>query len=119
MRKLKSDRGIQGLIPAIVSLLVFFLILIIAGATPAFHILGVIMIFHALAFGFWSFYKTNNYYYLITVFYMLACGTFLLLLNFPEGIGSLKSKSNPELKIALLFFYFFAFLFHIFGIYLG
>jgi len=109
MRKLKADRGIQGLIPAIVSMLIFFLILIIAGATPAFHVLGVIMIFHALAFGFWSFYKTNNYYYLITVFYMLACGTFLLLLNFPEDIGSLKSKSNPELKVALLFFYFFAF----------
>jgi hypothetical protein len=109
MRKLKPDRGIQGLIPAIVSLLIFFLILIIGGATPAFHVLGVIMIFYALAFGFWSFYKTNNYYYLITVFYMLTCGAFLLLLNFPEDIGSLKSKSNPELKIALLFFYFFAF----------
>lgn len=109
MRKLKPDRGIQGLIPAIVSLLIFLFILIIKGASPAFHVLGVIFIFHALAFGFWSFYKTNNYYYLITVFYMLACGIFLLLLNFPEDIGSLKSKSNPELKIAMLFFYFFAF----------
>jgi len=109
MRKLKPNKGIQGLIFAIVSLLIFFLILITAGATPALHVLGVIMIIYALAFGFWSFFKTNNYYYLITLFYMLACGTFLLLLNFPEHIGSLKSKSYPELKIALLFFYFFAF----------
>mgnify|MGYP000498303210 CR=1 FL=1 len=109
MRKLKPDRGIQGLIFAIFSLLVFFLVLILAGATPALHTLGVIMIIYALAFGLWSFYKTNNYYYLIMVFYMFAVGMFLLLLNFPEDIGSLKTKSNPELKIALLFFYFFAF----------
>ena len=109
MSKLKPNRSIQGLIFALASFLLFFLVLIIAGATPALHVLGVIMIIYALAFGFWSFYKTNNKYYLITLFYMLACGSFLLLLNFPEDIGSLKSKSNPELKIALLFFWFFAF----------
>jgi len=108
-RKLKPDRGIQGLIPAIVSLLIFFFTTILFGLKISFNVLGGIMIFYSFVFGFWSFYKSNNYYFLVSAFYLLAFGSILILLDLPNDFSDPKPKFTQEFKVGLLFFYFFMF----------
>ncbi len=108
-RKLKPDRGIQGLIPAIVSLLIFFFTAIIFGLKISFNVLGGIMIFYSFVFGFWSFLKSNNYYFLVSAFYLLALGTVFILLDLPNDFNGPKPIFTQELKIGLLFFYFLMF----------
>lgn len=107
MRKLKPDRGIQGLIPAIVSMLIFFLTMFIFGPQTAFNTLGGIFLFYAVAFSFWSFRKSNNSYFLISALYMITIGIFLILFEAPDHFGGPKPKFSTETKIALVLFYFF------------
>lgn len=109
VRKLKPDRGIQGLVPAIASLLIFFFTAIVFNLSHAFNVLGGVMIFYSFVFGFWSFYKSNNYYFLISTFYLLAFGLVLLLLDLPDDFNGPKPKFTEEMKVGLLFFYFFMF----------
>ena len=107
MRKLKPDIGFQGLIPAIVSMLIFFLTMFIFGPQAAFNTLGVIVILYALAFSFWSFRKSGNSYFLISALYVITLGIFLILFEAPENFGGPKPKFSTETKVALLLFYFF------------
>lgn len=109
MRKLKPDRGIQGLIPAIASLLIFFLSAILLNLKVAFNVLGGIMLFYSLIFGFWTYVKTNNQYFLISAFYLLAFGSILILLDLPEDFNGPAPRFTDELKVGLVFFYFFMF----------
>jgi hypothetical protein len=109
LRKLKPDRGIQGLIPAIASLLIFFFTAIVLNLSVAFNVLGGIMIFYAFIFGFWSFIKSTNYYFLISAFYLLAFGTLLILFDLPDDFNGPAPKFTDELKVGLLFVYFFMF----------
>lgn len=108
-RKLKPGRGIQGLVPAIASLLIFFFTAIVFGLKSSFNVLGGIMIFYSFVFGFWSFYKLNNYYFLVSAFYLLTLGLIFILLDLPEDFNGPKPKFSDEFKVALLFFYFFMF----------
>ena len=108
MRKLKADRGIQGLIPAIVSMLLFFLTMIIFGPQAAFNTLGVIFLLYAVGFSFWSFRKSNNSYFLISALYMITTGIFLILFEAPDNFVGPKPKFGNETKVALVFLYFFA-----------
>ncbi|WP_321371101.1 hypothetical protein [uncultured Draconibacterium sp.] len=107
MRKLKADRGIQGLIPAIVSSVVFLLILFIVGPQAAFNTLGGIVIFYALIFSFWSYYKSNNAHFLVSALYLITLGIFLILIDVPDKFGGPKPNFTTETKIALMFFYLF------------
>ena len=109
MRKLKPDRGIQGLIPAISSLLIFFLTAIIFGLSNAFNVLGGVMILYSFAFGFWSFIKSNNYYFLISAFYLLTFGFVLIALDLPDDFNGPKPVFTDELKAGLVFLYLFMF----------
>jgi hypothetical protein len=109
LRKLKPDRGIQGLVPAIVSLLIFFLTAIVINLEVAFKVLGSIMILYAFIFGFWSFIKSTNYYFLISTFYLLAFGILLNLFHLPDDFSGPAPKFTNELKVGLLFVYFFLF----------
>ncbi|NQU51680.1 MAG: hypothetical protein HQ522_03985 [Bacteroidetes bacterium] len=108
-RKLKPDRGIQGLIPAIVSLFIFLLTAIIFNLIHAFNVLGGIMMFYSFTFGFWSFLKTKNYYFLVTAFYLLAFGFILIVLDLPADFNGPKPKFNDDFKIGLVLCYFFMF----------
>lgn len=108
-RKLKTDRGIQGLVPAIASLLIFFLSAVVFNLHHAFNILGGIMIFYGVLLGFWAFYKTGNYYFLITFFYMLSFGLLLILMDMPSDFNGPEAKFTEEMKAALIFVYFFMF----------
>ncbi len=109
MRKLKSNKGIQGLVPAIVSLLVFFLTAIIFNPHHAFNILGGLLIFYAFMLGYWAFYKTGNNYFLITFFYMLSLGLLMIFIDLPSDFNGPAPKFTNEMKAALLFVYFFMF----------
>lgn len=109
VRKSKTDRGIQGLIPAIASLLIFFLSAIVFNLHHAFNILGGIMIFYAVMFGFWAFYKTGNYYFLVTFFYLLSFGLLLIFMDMPNDFNGPKPKFTEEMKAALVFVYLFMF----------
>jgi hypothetical protein len=109
MRKLKPDRGIQGLVPAISSLMLFFLTAIIFGLTNAFNVLGGVMILYSFAFGFWSFIKSNNYYFLISAFYLLTFGFVLITLDLPDDFRGPAPVFTDEVKVGLVFFYLFMF----------
>ena len=102
-RKLKPDRGIQGLIPAIVSVVIFIFSLIVFGLHPALRVLAVIMFLYATIFGFWSFYKTDNPYFLVSGFYLISFGFVLLFANFEVHLG----EATTEFRLSLLFVYFF------------
>ncbi|NQU85755.1 MAG: hypothetical protein HQ541_08345 [Mariniphaga sp.] len=108
-RKLKPARGIQGLIPAIASLLIFFFTAIVFGIHSSFNVLGGIMILYSFVFGFWSFYKSNNYYFLVSAFYLLTFGLILILLDLPDDFNGPRPIFTNEVKIGLLFLYFFMF----------
>ena len=109
MRKLKPDRGIQGLVPAIVSLVFFFLIFILSNLRVAFDALGYLMILYSFAFGFWSFYKSGNYYMLISAFYLLFLGGVMLFIDVPKDLNGPAPEFSNEFKVVLLFFYLFMF----------
>jgi len=109
MRKLKPDRGIEGLIPAIVSLTFFFLNFILFDLRIAFTALGILILFYALAFGFWSFYKSGNYYMLVSAFYLLSLGGVMLFIKVPENLNSPAPEFPNEFKVVLLFFYLMLF----------
>ena len=112
MRKLKPDRGIQGLIPAAVSMLIFFLAMFVFGPQTAFNTLGVLVILYALVFSFWSFQKSGNSYFLISALYLITLGIFLILFDAPHNLGCTKPEFSSDTKVALILFYFF-------GIWLG
>ncbi|KJF41855.1 hypothetical protein [Draconibacterium sediminis] len=109
MRKLKADRGIQGLIPAIISLVLFFLCFIFFDLRVAFTTLGILILFYSLAFGFWSFYKTGNYYMLVSTFYLLSLGGVMVLMKVPESLHEPVPQLPDEFKVVLVFFYLLLF----------
>jgi hypothetical protein len=109
MRKLKPDRGIQGFVPAIVSIVFFFLNFIFFGPRVACDALGYLIILYSLAFGFWSFYKSGNYYMLISAFYLLSLGGVFLIIDVPKDLKGPAPEFSDELKVFLLALYFFLF----------
>ena len=109
MKKLKPDRGIQGLVPAIVSLVIFFLSFILFDLRVAFNALGILILFYSLAFGFWSFYKTGNYYMLVSAAYLLTLGGVMLFIKVPKTLNGPVPDLPDEFKIILVFFYLMLF----------
>ena len=109
MKKLKADRGIQGLVPAIISLVIFFLCFILFDLRVAFSALGILILCYSLAFGFWSFYKTGNYYMLVSAFYLLSLGGLMLLMKVPESLNAPVPQLPNEFKVVLVFFYLLLF----------
>ena len=109
MRKLKPDKGIQGLVPAIASLLIFFFSAIIFNVSVALNVLGGIMIFYSIIFGFWSFYRSGNYYFLISAFYLVSLGLVFILIDIPYYFDGPGQVFTDELKGGLVIFYFFMF----------
>jgi len=78
-RKLKSDRSVAGLIPALTFLMAFLVTWIFFGSDPAFYLLGVLVLAYAL-FSLLAFLRTRNTGYLVASLYQgslgLFCGTF-------------------------------------------
>ncbi len=97
------------MIPAIASLIIFFLTTIIFGLSHAFDVLGGVIIVYSFAFGFWSFIKSGNYYFLISAFYLLTFGFILIALDLPNDFSGPKPKFTDEVKVGLVFFYVFMF----------
>jgi hypothetical protein len=106
-RKLKPDRGIQGLVPAIISLVIFFCTLIIFGYSPAFKALGSIILIYSVFFGFWPFYKTGNTYFLVSGFYLVAFSFVLFFIDVEGNVRNPEIVASTETKLSLLFVYLF------------
>jgi hypothetical protein len=105
-RKLKIDKSIRGYIPVIASAFIFFFTAAVFSLSQAFNVLGGIMILFSLVFGFWAFYKFNNFYFLISTFYLIAFGLVLILFDLPDDFNNSGLNFTVEMKLALLFFVF-------------
>ena len=78
MKKLKPDRNYIGLVPLIFSLLVFALVSVISGFSIGLNVLGAIMWIYAFGFALWTYIKTSNSYFLVSFFYLIVFGLFLI-----------------------------------------
>ncbi len=106
-RKLKPDKGLQGLVPAIFSLLLFFCTLVIWGFQPAFDTLGVLILIYSVALGFWPYYKTGNAYILVSGFYLVSFGLVLILIDINGNIDHPIVFQSAEVKLSMIFVYLF------------
>ncbi|HAQ18959.1 MAG TPA: hypothetical protein DCR40_06960 [Prolixibacteraceae bacterium] len=106
-RKLKPDRGIQGLVPAIFSVVLFFCTLVIFGYQAAFNTLGIIILVYSLVFGFWPFARTGNAYILVSAFYLVFFGLVLLQVDIKGDINNPMANPGNELKLSMIFVYLF------------
>jgi len=78
MRRLKPDRNYIGLVPFIFSLVVFALVSVISGFSIGLNVLGAIMWIYAFGFALWTYIKTSNHYFLVSFFYLIVFGLFLI-----------------------------------------
>ena len=104
MKNLKPDRSITGLIPAIISLVVFFSSVAVLGFSAAFDILATVILLYALSLGFWAYFITHNPGYLITGLYMLS---FSIILFVVEERDFGHGAASQEMKLALVWVLFF------------
>ena len=107
MKKLKSDRSITGLIPAIASLLIFALSTASFGIEIGLNVLGMVVISYALAIGLWPSIRTGNPYYLVSFFYMLVLGSFFIILEpgMLKRYGGRLDSLGGFLVILIYFFF--------------
>ena len=103
IHKLKPDKSITGLIPALSSLVAAALLGIFYGREAAFAFLGIFFWAFA-AYTFVGYLRTGNAHFLIPMFYQIFGGV-VLLNYFPDN------RSNPSIlmKLALLFTVIFLF----------
>ena len=111
--RLKPDRSITGLYPAIISLIVFAASIALFGLTAGFNALGGIILIYAFAFGLYVFIKTGNAYHLVVFAYLLLGGIGLLLFD-PDHFD----KHDPEKKQVVLSFMAMIYLFALWLAYL-
>lgn len=75
--KQKPDLEITGLLPAIISLIIFALSSILWEISTGFYVLGCIMFLYAL-FTFYGFYRTKHFGSLVGTGYMFSMSAFLI-----------------------------------------
>lgn len=101
MRKLKPDRSITGLIPALVLVMAFGVTAVFFSLKAAYYVLAVYVLLIAL-YSFVAFTRTRNTGYLIASLFQLSlalnCGTR------PRSIGSSGSKLHYFFLLCWLFF---------------
>jgi len=85
MRKLKPDRSMAGLIPALVVLLAFGVTATFAGLRAAFYVMGA-LVFVVAFYVLVTFARTRNRGYLISGLFVLSQGLFDM--TFPRSFGS-------------------------------
>jgi hypothetical protein len=97
--KQKKDIKITGLIPALVSVIIFVLTAIIWGGNIGFHVLGFVILFYALLM-FYGFYRTRNWGNLLSTVYMISYGS--LVLSIAPNIEIGRDIDFPKESIVLL-----------------
>ena len=99
-RKQKSDKKITGLLPAIISVIIFILVGLIWGPSLAFYVLGSIIILYAL-FMFYAYYRTKHPWTLVSTIYMLTYGSLLFSIT-PHMIIGTEIYFPWESKVLLV-----------------
>ncbi|MBC8320708.1 MAG: hypothetical protein H8E34_08300 [Bacteroidetes bacterium] len=90
IRKLKPDRSIIGFVPLIVSLVIFFMSILIIGVVDSFKVLSLIMlVYAAITLGFY-YRKTRSRTYLISGLYLIVFGLTLWTIQ-------IEFAGNPSL----------------------
>ena len=107
-RKLKPDRSIAGLVPAIISLVYFALISAVFGVLAGLDALGVLMIVYAFAISLWSYIKTSNAYNLVGFVYLVVFGVFLTIFE-PDMLRSRGGWLSNQAMVILILVYVFWF----------
>lgn len=106
-RKLKQEISIVGLLPALISLIIFALTSIFWDLTIGFKFLGAIMIFYAL-FIFYSYYRTKHTGSIVSSLYMISLGTFFISISNHVESG-MRVEFPIESKLILLLTMIFLF----------
>ncbi|MEN8125557.1 MAG: hypothetical protein ABFR32_10545 [Bacteroidota bacterium] len=75
--KQKQNIKITGLLPAIISVIIFLLTSIVWNVSTGFYVLGSIMFFYALMI-FYEYYRTMHNWTLLSVIYMIFYGSVLI-----------------------------------------
>jgi hypothetical protein len=99
-KKLKPDRDITGLLPALFSLLVSGIVAATLGPEPAIRTLGTIALIYSI-FGFIAVYRTRNTGYLFSTAYMLFMSIYLLTLRVDENSRKVLIQT-PTSKLFLV-----------------
>lgn len=97
--KIKQNFKITGLLPAIISIIIFVLISILWNQSTGFHVLGSILLFYSL-FMLYAFYRTKHFGSLISTLYMISMGLFILSIAQYEILG--KHIDFPMVSKVLL-----------------
>lgn len=101
MRKLKPDRSITGLIPALTFLLIFALVTIWAGYKVGAQVLGVLVLFYA-GYSLYVFLWTRNAGYLLAIFYQVFGG--LWIATIPRRLADPSDPLNRTFMVLAFVF---------------
>ena len=83
-KKLKPDKSITGLLPAIIALSVVALACIFLGAPKGIKVLAVVILIYAF-FQYYAFLKVRNLTYFLSATYILSASLFLFFTPFTEN----------------------------------
>jgi hypothetical protein len=100
-RKLKPDRDITGIIPAIFAIVTGILAAILFGPYVALKYVGGLILLYAF-FGMIAAYRTRNKTYVIAAFYLLFLGFYTLVLKLNDYGGRLFHLSSGAKLLLLL-----------------
>ncbi len=98
--KQKQNIKLTGLLPALISILLFTLISSLWNINTGFYALGIIMLFYSLLI-FYSFYRTKHIWTIISFIYMVAYGSLLLIIA-PDIVLGEKIYFSNEAIILLI-----------------
>jgi hypothetical protein len=98
--KQKKKMKFTGLLPAIISVLIFILSSIIWEISTGFYVLGYIILFYSLLI-FYAYLRTKNSGTLISAAYMLIYGALLLSIA-PHVIIGIKIEFPLEVKVLIV-----------------
>lgn len=104
LKKLKPDRDFRGILPGLLTVLIFIITTLIAGIEAGLISLFVLAISWFL-FSLIAFYRTKNIGYFLMIFYSL-CMTFYFALV-PRGPFGLSTKNTASAFIVLAVFIIF------------
>lgn len=103
---LKSDKSIIGLVPAIVSLVLFGCAGALFGMGIGLKVLGAVLLIYSV-FGFIAAYRTNNLGYKISALYMFTFGLYLNTVYWNEFGPGDKIVKTPEARFLFVFIILF------------
>lgn len=110
-KKLKPDRNINGMIPPIIIVSLFFVVLILFGLNPAIRVMGIGMAVISV-FLIIGYFRTLNLGHLISALYMVSISIFAISIpaDYLNSHGKLPTFSQLNVFISIFFLVWLAIL---------